>query len=140
MPTPPFFVPAATDENRDEVYADLAAMCSRPVPDEARRIYSITYTHDGSTWTATVGEELHGTYTRQRRSRGLAVERTTRRRDPARVLAIFEGNPYIVVTDARPLGSTASEWANPFIAGQPRTVRLFPSAVSPNEEEVHESI
>ncbi len=56
-----FFVPAATPENTEEVYASLAKMCHRSVPDAAKRIYSIRYTHDGAEWTATVGEELRGT-------------------------------------------------------------------------------
>ena len=52
---PPFFVPAATPDEQESVYADMAADCNRAVPDPDRRIYSITYVHDGAEWTATVG-------------------------------------------------------------------------------------
>ena len=50
-----FFVPAATPDNQESVYAELARLSRCAVPPVERRIYSITYTHDGEEWTATVG-------------------------------------------------------------------------------------
>ena len=39
--------------------------------------------------------------------------------DPAVVQAIFPGDPYVVVTDKRPIGTARSKWENPFMAGRP---------------------
>src|SRR5689334_658023 len=110
---PAFFVPAATSENQEEVYASFAKWCERPVPILNKRIYSITYVHDGSTWTATVGETLHGTFRRSTRSRGKKVEHEYPVSDPAIVLAIFPGSPYMVVTNHRIAGNVGSRWENP---------------------------
>jgi hypothetical protein len=52
-----FFVPAATPDNIDEVYASFAEMCHSTVPPPDRRIYSIRFIHDGTEWTATVDEQ-----------------------------------------------------------------------------------
>ena len=119
-----FFVPAATPEKTEEVYASLAKMCHRSVPDATERIYSIRYTHDGAEWTATVREELRGTRTRNRRRKGQSVEVTEQLSDPATVLAIFAGTPYMVATNAR-LAGVRSAWENPFMAGQPNSVTYF---------------
>lgn len=48
--------------------------------------------------------------------------------DSASVLAIFPGNPYIVVTDAGRTGGLLSRWVNPFMAGKPRSVAYFSEA------------
>lgn len=122
---PYFFVPAATAENQESVYAEFAKWCTRPVPDMAQRIYSITYAHDGEEWTATVGHNLTGVRCRTVRSRGQKIERTSQVGDPAIVLAIFPGVPYMVVTNHRIGGNVGSAWENPFMAGQPKAVVLF---------------
>jgi hypothetical protein len=57
---PTFFVPAATTEMQESVYADFAKLCDSNVSDLERRIYSIVFVHDGEEWTATVGEALRG--------------------------------------------------------------------------------
>jgi hypothetical protein len=57
---PAFFVPASTPENQETNYSDLAKMAGRTVPPIERRIHSITFTHNGEEWTATVGEKLTG--------------------------------------------------------------------------------
>ena len=104
-------------------YAELAEWCGR-APD-ARRIQSIDYLHDGVIWRATVGEPLRGTKTQRRRRGGKAVDVSTPVSDPATVLAIFPGTPYLVVTNGRPLTDLVSWWANPFMAGKPEVVRYF---------------
>jgi len=119
---PPFFVPTALPEKQEEVYADFAQWCRRAVPPQGKRIYSITYYHDGDEWTATVGETLKGT--RQRTSRLGSVSQA-RLRDPATVLAIFPGDPYLVVTDSRFSPGVVSRWGNPFMAGRPVSVTHF---------------
>ena len=89
-----------------------------------RRIYSITFVHDGEEWTATVGEQLRGIKHRVTRSKGQQLERTTPISDAAMVLAIFPGAPYIVVTD-KGINQKYSKWENPFMAGSPVTVKYF---------------
>lgn len=123
---PPFFVPAATTDNQESVYAEFARWCGRPVPSPERRIYSITFVHDGEEWTATVGEALRGKRFRTTRSRGMKIEREQPVSDPAIVLAIFPGIPYIVVTNHRIGGrNVGSRWENPFFAGEPDSVTFF---------------
>lgn len=48
----------------------------------------------------------------------------TQRTDPAIVLAIFAGDPYMVVTNGRPLGNAVSPSVNPFMAGEPDEVEF----------------
>lgn len=122
---PAFFVPAATPDNQESVYADFAKWIGYPVPSPGKRIYSITYTHDGEEWIATVGERLRGTRLRTTRSRGKKIERTYPISDPAIVLAIFPGAPYMVVTNHRIAGNVGSAWENPFMAGQPTSIAYF---------------
>ncbi len=124
---PAFFVPAATAENQESVYADFAKWCGRPVPSQDRRIYSITYMHDGTEWTATIGEHLRGMRRITTRSRGQKIERVQRVSDPAIVLAIFPGVPFMVVTNHRIAGNVGSAWENPFLAGQPTDITYFSS-------------
>jgi hypothetical protein len=119
--TPPFFVPEATPEEQESVYAEMAAICGRPVPDQGRRIYSITYVHDREEWTATIGKRLQGVRRRVTRSRGKRTERNQPVSDPAVVLAIFAGVPYMVLTN----WNVGSAWENPFMAGKPRSVTYF---------------
>ena len=55
---------------------------------------------------------------------GELVERTETLASAARVLAVYPGTPFVVVTDAQPITGTPSEWANPFLA-QPDQVTYF---------------
>ena len=120
-----FFVPHATPEETEDVYASFAEWCGRSVPLRGKRIYSITFVHDGEEWTATVGSQLRGARTRKRRRQGRTVEVTDRLSDAAVVFAIFAGNPYLVVTNARPITDVVSAWVNPFMAGRPISVTHF---------------
>lgn len=122
---PAFFVPAATPENQESVYADFAKMGRSSVLPVSQRIYSITYTHDGEDWTATVGEHLKGVGYKSSRVKGKKIERELRLSDPAVVLAIFPGNPYIVITNHHIAGNVGSRWENPFMAGVPHSVTYF---------------
>jgi hypothetical protein len=122
---PPFFVPAATVDNQESVFSEFAGMSRRPVPKMAERIYSITYVHDGVKWTATVGEHLRGVRLPNQHSRSKKAQREEPVSDPARVLAIFAGVPYMVVTNHRLVGNVRSAWENPFMAGQPISVTYF---------------
>jgi len=93
---PQFFVPAATPEMEENVYADFAGMCHRAVPKREERIYSITFVHDGEEWTATVGEALSGKTLPNPQSRSKVPFYPRQLSDPAIVQAIFPGVPYTV--------------------------------------------
>ncbi|WP_296749139.1 hypothetical protein [Thiobacillus sp.] len=123
--TPVFFVPAATAETQEQVFGEFAKWCGVSAPPAERRIYSIVFVHDGDVWTATVGESLQGERTRTTKVRGQKVERTSHVSDPALVLAIFPGSPFMVVTNHKIAGNVGSRWENPFLAGQPRSVTYF---------------
>ena len=123
--TSAFFVPAATAETQEQVFHEFAKWCGVSAPPVERRIYSIVFGHDGEVWTATVGESLRGERTRTTKARGQKVERTTQVSDPALVLAIFPGSPFMVVTNHNIAGNVGSRWANPFLAGQPKSVTYF---------------
>jgi hypothetical protein len=122
---PAFFVPAATPENQESVYAEFAKQAGRSALPVIDRIYSITYRHDGEEWTATVGEKLKGVGYKTSRVKGEKIEKEFGLSDPAVVLAIFPGNPYIVITNHRIPRNVGSRWENPFMAGVPRSVTYF---------------
>jgi hypothetical protein len=123
--TLPFFVPGATPDAQEAVFAELARFAKQPVPPQSERVYSITYDHGGGEWRATVGETLRGVRRKRIRTKGTTVEREMPVHDAALVLAIFPGVPYVVVTDCRPVGRVRSAWRNPFLAGAPKAVTLF---------------
>lgn len=125
---PLFFVPGATPEDQEAVFAELARFAGRTAPQLSARVYSITFDHDGEEWRATVGETLSGVRSKWIRSKGTIVERETPLRDAALVLAIFSGAPYLVVTDSRPIGRVRSAFQNPFRAGAPKPVTRFSSS------------
>ena len=120
-----FFLPRATDDEQAErLYDALAEFAGcEPAPVD-RRVHSIAFTHDGARWVAEVGEELSGRRTTQRLRRGEVEERTELLSSSSRVLAIYPGTPFVVVTDAQPITGAPSEWANPFLA-QPDEVTYF---------------
>ena len=121
-----FYVPAATPNTQEQVYSEFARWCRCEVPEANKRISSISFIHEGVTWSAKVGEPLCGTEQVTSRSKGKKVERTLPRSDPAIVLAIFSGNPFMVVTNHRIGGNNVgSAWENPFMAGRPLTVTYF---------------
>lgn len=123
---------ASDDADAERLYAAMAELCGVLVPEPAERMQSIIYEHNGEEWIAEVGRKLKGTRTDRRRRKGGPVDVITRRSDPAIVLAIFAGNPYMVVTDARPVGATISAWENPFLVGEPsvRNGRRFDISAS----------
>ena len=116
---PAFFVPAATPDTRESIYAELAQMCMRPVPKPAHRIYSMRFGKgEDEEWIATVGETLAGVHHKFTRSRGKTAELKLLLGDPAVVLAIFPGDPYMVVTNQNLPSSVGSAWENPFLVGE----------------------
>jgi hypothetical protein len=117
---PTFFLPGSTPENEDEIYAKLAKACDAVVPPSNKRIYSIRFIHDGIDWTATVGEPTTGTSRRTMRRKSGKVEVEHSHSDLAKLRAIFEGSPSMVV-----LEPVRSRWSNPFMAGSPHTITYF---------------
>src|SRR4051794_23074901 len=120
-----FFLPRADDDEQAErLYDALAEFAGCEPAPPGRRVRSIAFSQDGARWTAAVGEELTGVRTTQQLRRGELIERTEELSSPSRVLAVYPGTPYVVVTDAQPITGTPSEWANPFTV-QPDEVTLF---------------
>lgn len=74
-----FFVPFANDEEHSEsVYTDIAQFVGESLKNADKRIYSITYSHNGTNMTAVIGEDCDPYYN-----------------DPFPVvIAIFKSNPY----------------------------------------------
>jgi len=123
--TPAFFVPAATSENQEQVYANFAKWCNAPVPKQSERVYSITFVHDDEQWTATVGMRLQGVRRHSSRSQGKKVMQTTELSDQATVLSIFPDNPFKVVTNQGIVEHINSAWENPFFVGRPNSILYF---------------
>ena len=74
-----FFIPSAKSEQQaEEVYSLIAKFIGSPIDKVNKRLYSITYYHNGLKMVAKVGEDCDSYY---------------READPL-VIAIFEGNPY----------------------------------------------
>ena len=120
-----FFVPRASDdEQADRLYDAFAEFAGCEPAPPGRRVHSIAFTQDGARWVAEVGQELHGERTTRQLRRGELVERTETLTSTSRVLAVYPGSPFTVVTDAQPITSAPSEWANPFTT-EPDQVTYF---------------
>ena|ERR1700722_718130 len=131
---PAFFLPPIAHydaSEQDAAYVEIAEKCGRQVP--AQRVYSITFRHDSDYWSATVGEKLTGSKTQQvgptdkTDKTDNSREQTTQLDDPATVVAIFPGTPYLVVTDSGIISGGRTSWENPFYAGIPTSVTYFSS-------------
>ena len=120
-----FFLPRASDdEHAERLYEALAEFAGcEPAPPE-RRVRSIVFTQDCAEWVSEVGEVLRGQRTTQQLRRGELIERIETLTSTTRVLAVYPGTPFVVVTDAQPITGAPSEWANPFSV-QPERVTLF---------------
>jgi len=118
-----FFLPrAADDEQAERLYEALAEFAGCEPAPPGRRVRSVEFLQDGARWTAEVGAELRGVRTTQQLRRGELIERTEELTSATRVLAVYPGSPYVVVTDAQPITGAQSEWANPFTATPDRVV------------------
>ena len=120
-----FFLPRASDDEQAErLYDALAEFAGCEPAPAGRRVHSIAFAQDGARWVAEVGEELSGRRTTQQLRRGELVERTEHLSSATRVLAVYPGTPFVVVTDAQPITGAPSEWANPFTAEPDEVVRF----------------
>ena len=119
-----FFPRADDDEQAERLYDALAEFAGCEPAPAGRRVQAIAFTQEGAEWVAEVGRELVGRRTTQQLRRGELVERTEQLSSPSRVLAVYPGTPFVVVTDAQPITAAPSEWANPFTA-EPDRVTYF---------------
>ena len=120
-----FFLPRANDDEQAErLYDALAEFAGCAPAPPGRRVHRIAFEQDGARWVAEVGAELSGRRKTQQLRRGELLERTEELSSATRVLAIYPGTPFVVVTDAQPITGAASEWANPFLA-RPDEVGFF---------------
>ena len=120
-----FFLPRASDDEQAErLYEALAEFAGCEPAPPGRRVQAIAFQQHGARWVAEVGAELRGERTTQQLRRGELIERTETLTSTTRVLAVYPGTPFVVVTDAQPITGTPSEWANPFTA-RPDRVTYF---------------
>jgi hypothetical protein len=120
-----FFVPRASDaEQAERLYDAFAEFAGCEPAPRSERVHAVTFVQDGAEWVAEVGRELHGERTTRLLRRGELIERTETLTSTSRVLAVYPGSPFTVVTDAQPITSEPSEWANPFTV-EPDEVRYF---------------
>jgi hypothetical protein len=118
---PAFFVPGCTPEEQETAFAAMAKGLpdTMPVPEPGKRIYAISFRHDGDVWYATVGESMRG---RRPVWKGRnKTETTISIEDSAIVVAIFAAsrNNLCWVYHDGGLGSRQrSKWACPFMAGE----------------------
>ena len=120
-----FFLPRASDDEQAErLYDALAEFAGCEPAPPGNRVRSIAFTQHGARWVAAVGEELTGVRTTQQLRRGELIERTETLTSSSRVLAVYPGTPFTVVTDAQPITGAPSEWANPFTV-EPGRVTWF---------------
>ncbi|MBP1135654.1 hypothetical protein JOE31_001886 [Arthrobacter sp. PvP023] len=132
-----FFIPDVEPDKQEEMYETFAAMCRmRPLPD-GQRIQSITWDKTPvETWTAEIGKPLSGTRQKVTGRGATRRESTDRLVDQATVLAIFSGNPYMVVTDRRLDPTVRSAWDNPFLAdSSPSSVTKFEASEAPEAND-----
>jgi hypothetical protein len=106
-----FFMPVTSEDEYEQRFAELARFAGASVPVPEARLWSVQWEHHGEVWEATVGELL------------VRVTPGPRVQDSAAVMAIFPGDPYLIVTSAQPLTSLRSDWHNPISAGVPPQVR-----------------
>lgn len=72
-------------EKAEKAYSDIASFIKSKVEEANKRVYSITYKHNGKTMVATVGENCDPYY---------------EEKEPL-VCAIFSGNPYKICLPER---------------------------------------
>jgi len=122
-----FFIPGTSPEETEATYEQYAALAgSVPLPVD-ERIQSISWEKSRvETWTAEVGKKLSGRIDEVNGKGASRHEHSTRLSDSATVLAIFPGDPYMVVTDKGINPDVRSGWANPFMASNsPTSVKRF---------------
>ena len=119
-----FRVPGVAAAEYEQAYAALAAFSTHEPSPNGERIEEIRFARDGVAWVAKVGNRLGGSPMRTRRRRGPTAQDIICVQDPATVRAIFAPVshlvcapvPYLVVTDAAPVGNARSRFGNPFPA------------------------
>lgn len=117
---PAFFVPKVEAGEQEEAYREYAKRAGGNAGDPARAIYSITWRHDGVVWTATVGETLTGVETVELGKGRNKTYRDVPRRTDDTVLAIYDGDPCVIVHDSK-----SRIWNWPIYAGRPSRVVHF---------------
>jgi hypothetical protein len=93
---------------------------NRAVPPIGERVYSISFESDGTLWVAKVGERLKGRKAKLVKGKNVGWEEWWFD-DPAYVLAIFSGSPFIVVV----LPDPHSHFRDQAIGATPIGIELF---------------
>ncbi|KQO11100.1 hypothetical protein [Sphingomonas sp. Leaf242] len=117
---PGFFIPSVEADKQEEAYEQIASFIGAAPRAVGDRIYSMTWRHNRTVWTATVGEKLRGIETvvagRGRDKR----ERELPRHSDDTVLAIFPGNPGLIAHDNK-----SRRWNLPILTGESWNIVRF---------------
>ena len=117
---PAFFIPNVDPEKQEERYRELAHNVGAVAADPARRIYSMTWKHDGVVWTATVGEQIRGIATIVKGRGRDKTYREVPRSTNETVWAIFAHVPFLIAHDG-----AGRYWNWPILAGEPSRIVYF---------------
>jgi len=134
-----FFVPGAADaglpgaglpDANEAAYRRLAELAGAVPATPGRRIRQVAFKVGRESWTAEVGRKTAGTRPEHRRRKGEFTTTTRTLSGHATVLAIFEGTPFVIVTDEQraasdPPASESSPSTNPILIGKPSRVAYF---------------
>ncbi|GAB3139663.1 hypothetical protein [Marisediminicola antarctica] len=134
-----FFVPGAADaglpdaglpDANEAAYRRLAGLAGAVPAAPGRRIRRVAFKVGRESWTAEVGRKMAGTRPEHRRRRGEFTTTTERLSGHATVLAIFEGTPFVIVTDEEQAASAlpaseSSPSTNPILVDKPSRIAHF---------------
>ena len=117
---PSFFVPMVDPDKQEAAYKELAEFAGATAQPLGSRIFSMTWSHNGVVWTATVGERLNGLET-VKKGRGRDARSYERPRHTSdTVLAIYAGVPFLIMHDNK-----SRYWNVPILAGNPHHIVNF---------------
>jgi hypothetical protein len=117
---PGFFVPFVEADVQEEAYKEIADYIGASPRAPADRVYSMTWRHHRTVWTATVGETLRGVETVTTGRGRTRQQREVPRHSNDTVLAIFPGNPGLIAHDNR-----SRSWNMPILTGEAWNIVKF---------------
>lgn len=117
-----FFVSGVAEGDAEQEYHRLAEVVGADASTPGRRVRQVFFKIGRESWVATVGRSPEGTRPEHRRVKGKLTTTTDKLADDSTVLAIYPGDPFVVVTDAAPVGTAESRWPSPVRAKPSRIV------------------
>lgn len=119
-----FFVGGVAETDAEAEYLRLAKTAGADAASSGRRVRQIFFRIGRESWVATVGQSPAGTRPVHRRQKGQLATTTEKLADESIVLAIFAGDPFLIVTTAAPAGAAESRWTGP-VPAKPSKIVYF---------------